>query len=137
MLENSGRFIERLGGNIWSRLRKAQWQCAFELAQARWHRGEFTNSPQEEPDQAAVVRTGLEVIPVKPKKRFVWFEGSSKEVADLKSKCRYPFLPYPTRDGSERGKCSICGAVFPSNRQLRKHIAQVHGADAVVAQEQD
>ena len=80
---------------------------------------------------------GWEVIPVKPKKRFVWFEGSSKEVADLKSKCRYPFLPYPTRDGSERGKCSICGAVFPSNRQLRKHIAQVHGADAVVAQEQD
>jgi uncharacterized C2H2 Zn-finger protein len=74
---------------------------------------------------------GWEVIPVRPKKRFVWFEGTPAQRLELESKCRYPFLDYPTRDGSERGKCPICGAVFPSNRQRRKHCLQVHSTQEV------
>jgi hypothetical protein len=69
---------------------------------------------------------GWEVVPARPKKRFVWFEGTLAQRSELEARCRYPLLPCPTRDGSKRGECLECGAVFPSNRQRSKHIAREH-----------
>jgi hypothetical protein len=40
---------------------------------------------------------GYEAVPVKPKKKYVWFEGTPAQRAELKARCRYPFLPYPKR----------------------------------------
>jgi hypothetical protein len=40
---------------------------------------------------------GWEPIPVKPKMRYVWFEGTPAERKILTTRCRYPFLPYPKR----------------------------------------
>ncbi len=41
---------------------------------------------------------GYKAIPMKPKRRYVRFEGeTSEEREQLKSKCRYPFLDYPQR----------------------------------------
>jgi hypothetical protein len=40
---------------------------------------------------------GYQAVPVKPKKKYVWFEGTADEVKHFKSRCRYPFQPYPKR----------------------------------------
>jgi hypothetical protein len=40
---------------------------------------------------------GWEPIPIKPKMRYIWFEGTSAERTELKVRCRYRFLPYPKR----------------------------------------
>lgn len=40
---------------------------------------------------------GWEVIPVRPKKRFVWIEGTVAQRSELEARCRYSFLPYPKR----------------------------------------
>jgi hypothetical protein len=56
-----------------------------------------------------------------PKHRYVWFANSED-----KRLLAWLEKPYPTRDGSQRGICSDCGATFPSNRQRRKHIEREH-----------
>jgi hypothetical protein len=61
-----------------------------------------------------------------PKRRYVTFAGDDDLVQELRAALQWEVLPYPTRDGSVRGVCAECGAVFPSNRQRRKHIAEEH-----------
>lgn len=74
-----------------------------------------------------MVAEGFQFLKAPPKRRYVKFVGDEELVQELRAALQWEVLPYPTRDGSKRGVCLECGAVFPSNRQRRKHIAQVHG----------
>lgn len=77
-----------------------------------------------------MVAEGFQFLKSPPKRRYVKFVGDEELVRELRAALQWEVLPYPTRDGSKRGECMHCGAVFPSNRQRKKHIARVHEAVA-------
>ena len=47
--------------------------------------------------------SGYRAVPVRPKKKFVWFEGSRAQRRELGSKCRHAFLDYPKRSFKDNG----------------------------------
>jgi hypothetical protein len=77
-----------------------------------------------------MVQEGFLFFKSPPKRRYVTFVGDEETEATLRGALKWEKLPYPTRDGSERGICSECGSIFPSNRQRRKHFDRVHSVAA-------
>jgi hypothetical protein len=77
-----------------------------------------------------MVAEGFQFFKAPSKRRYVKFVGDEDLVQELRAALQWEVLPYPTRDGSVRGVCLECGAVFPSNRLRRKHCIHIHSAVA-------